>query len=187
MHVQTVTLIDGNDHVSKYSDSAQCAKGPLVVKYTLRADAGHYEAMVPVRISAISPIPKLTVTKRKTPASSKAQVLTSSPYKEGLEQKRKKTVNPVTELGRQILSHKRAVRFASLPPAVAEEIEKSKRNDSSSREDDDPFCIVCCERFTTSKSRGKWTACVVCHQWAHEKCTSSDDFTFAIIVMISMN
>ena len=83
-------MIDGNNHVSKYNNSAQCAKGPLVVKYTPHADAGHYEAMVPVRISAISPIPKLTVTKRKTPASSKTHVLTSSPYKDGLEQKRKK-------------------------------------------------------------------------------------------------
>ena len=40
-------MIDSNDHVSKYNDSAQCAKDPLVVKYTPHADTGHYEATVP--------------------------------------------------------------------------------------------------------------------------------------------
>ena len=172
-------MIDGNDHVSKYNNSAQCAKGPLVVKYTPHADAGHYEAMVPVRVSAISPIPKLTVTKRKTPASSKTHVLTSSPYKDGLEQKRKKNNKTSDRTGK---AHSQPQKSCKVRKPTAscrgKKGKKCRRNDSSSSEDDDPFCIVCCERFTTSKSREKWIACVVCQQWAHEKCTPSDGFTY---------
>ncbi|KAL8575511.1 hypothetical protein ACOMHN_013062 [Nucella lapillus] len=81
-------IVDGNDRVFKYNDSAQCAKGPLIVKFTPHGEAGHYQGMMPVRISAISPLPKLTVTKRKNLASSKSHVLTSSPYKLDLEQKK---------------------------------------------------------------------------------------------------
>ncbi|KAL8585211.1 hypothetical protein ACOMHN_013226 [Nucella lapillus] len=169
-------IVDGNDRVFKYNDSAQCAKGPLIVKFTPHGEAGHYQGMMPARISAISPLPKLTVTKRKNLASSKSHVLTSSPYKLDLEQKKKKNNKSSDRTGKAKSQPQK--RCKPTTSYRGEKAKKSQRKDSSSSEDSDPFCIVCCERYSASKSREKWIACVVCDQWAHEKCTSSDGFTY---------
>ena len=104
-------IIEGSQNVCKYNENARSTEGPVTVKFIPREDAGHYEGMVlistsgsqlnPVgntelcegiapRISSISPVPKLSGTKRKANASSKSQVLTSSPYKQNLEGKKKK-------------------------------------------------------------------------------------------------
>ena len=95
------------------------AKCPLVVKYIAHEDAGHYEAVVPDRVSAISPLPKLEGNKRKTPTSSKSQILASIPYKNKLEQKKKKKRKTRDEeTHNQNANYTRAVRLATRHPAA---------------------------------------------------------------------
>lgn len=159
----------GTDHISKYNASDNCTNDPVIVKYIPHADAGHYEAMVRLaapRIIDLSPIPRVVGgSKRKTPESSKSHLFTSSPYKNNLEQK-KKCAKPSS----------RKTDKSSKQPGRKKQRAKAKRvepSDSSS-DDDDPFCIVCCEKFSCSRSREKWIACVSCKKWAHVQCTPDD-------------
>ena len=59
---------------------------PIVVKYMPHGDAGHYEAIISLRLNDISPLPQ-KVRKSKSTRTSKAEILTSSPYKKKLEMK----------------------------------------------------------------------------------------------------
>ena len=47
----------------------------------------------------------------------------------------------------------------------------AKAKHDSSSEDDECFCLVCCERFSNSKHREKWMQCMECKNWSHEECT----------------
>jgi len=80
-------FIEGTGHVAQYTPRNGTKGHALSVKYIPHEDAGHYEAMTarPTRIGEISPLPKMKEKKRKAPASSKAQVFTSSPYKKILK------------------------------------------------------------------------------------------------------
>ena len=51
---------------------------PILVKYTPHGDAGHYEALISLRVNDISPLPQKE-RKKKSIRASKAEVLTSSP------------------------------------------------------------------------------------------------------------
>ena len=59
---------------------------PIVVKYMPHGDAGHYEVIISLRLNDISPLPQ-KVRKSKSTRASKAEILTSSPYKKKLEMK----------------------------------------------------------------------------------------------------
>ena len=150
----------------------------LSVKYTPYQDAGHYETITVTRISAISPLPKMIGTKRKAPTTSKSQIITSSPYKKELERKKslckerekKKSVKKDVKLKAKQNLNKR-FKKGQADHCVGRGKGK-KRN--VSEDEDDPFCIVCTERFTASKSREKWITCVACRQWAHLECTPND-------------
>ena len=67
-------------------------KVPLLVKYLPHQDADHYECiagLIYVRIRDISPLPNIYGSKRNISSGSKSQILTSSPYKDALELKKR--------------------------------------------------------------------------------------------------
>ena len=45
-----------------------------------------------------------------------------------------------------------------------------------SSENEDCFCVVCCDSFSNSASKEKWIKCVQCSNWAHVKCTDASSF-----------
>ena len=75
----------------EYVPKDVCDKVPLLVKYLPHQDAGHYECIVglSIRIRDISPLPNIYGSKRNISSGSKSQILTSSPYKDALELKKK--------------------------------------------------------------------------------------------------
>ena len=84
-----VTIAPGN-HIVEYVPKNVCDKDPLLVKYLPHQDAGHYECIVglSVTIRDISPLPNIYGSKRNI-SGSKSQILTSSPYKDALELKKR--------------------------------------------------------------------------------------------------
>ena len=83
-------VIEGHDSFSRSNVMYRGCDGddlpPILVKYTPDGDAGHYEALISLRVNDISPLPQ-KVRKKKSIRASKAEVITSSPYKKQLESK----------------------------------------------------------------------------------------------------
>ena len=46
-----------------------------------------------------------------------------------------------------------------------------KKINVDSSEDDDTFCIVCCEPYLNSRPNENWVQCVICNNGSHEECT----------------
>ena len=54
--------------------------------------------------------------------------------------------------------------------------EKSKKVAAESSDEDECFCLVCCEPFrTVHKEKENWIQCVVCHMWSHFDCTDGKE------------
>lgn len=50
------------------------------------------------------------------------------------------------------------------------EKENKRKEETDSEDDDDALRLYCWEKFSHSKSKGKWIQCIKCHMWAHEQC-----------------
>ena len=72
-------IIEGHDSFSRSNVMYRGCDGddlpPVLVKYTPYGDAGHYEALISLRVNDISPLPQ-KVRKKKSIRASKAEVLT---------------------------------------------------------------------------------------------------------------
>ena len=144
-------------------------------------------------IHVVSPRPRLSTPKnrKRGRAAETAAHLTSTPYKERLEQKKSKTKlskpKPTANKARLALNVKHAPAAAKvrLPfsrrkrttAAATKERRKksSKRNepDDCSEEEDWP-CLICAEPFSNSRENEEWVACVICQKWAHDECTKGE-------------
>ena len=160
--------MEGSGFTSSYD--VENSKNDVFVKYIPNADAGHYEALVRrPSLQTISPFPKHFASKSSTASAS--QVFTASPYKKGLEAK-KKTVS----------KNKAAKKRAPLARGHRETKKKPKvqETDSSSSDEEqtNPSCLVCCERFKDSRSGETWTQCVQCKRWSHLECTPNDGHAY---------
>ena len=159
---------------------------PIVVKYMPHGDAGHYEAIISLRLNDISPLPQ-KVRKSKSTRASKAEILTSSPYKKKLEmksnqhkiksasEKSKKSSNNERK-GTKRKNVKAGMRGKSrLSETKGKGRNKSKKLKTRDDDDDDVNCIVCGELFFESRPGETWVCCVMCSKWAHLQCTPNDD------------
>ena len=112
-------------------------------------------------IRGFSPLPKIQSKRPRSRKAESATVLTSSPFKARLEQKRsKQTVQKKTQ------QKKKASQGKSQKKRKRHEPEK----DSDQEEEDWP-CLICCEPYRNSRPRDVWVQCQVCLHWAHEECT----------------
>ncbi len=153
---------------------------PILVKYTPHEDAGHHEALISLRVNDISPLPQKE-RKKKSIRASKAEVLTSSPYKKQLEIKSsqskikngsRKSKNPSNDerLGKKRKNVK--------PGASKTKGRERKSKKLKTKHDDDVNCIVCRELFSESRPGETCVMCVVCANWAHLQCTLNDGKTY---------
>ena len=115
----------------------------------------------------IIPIPKIKETaKRISRKRGKTAILTSSPYKNELEEseqiKKQKLKGKVLVKKNVLMNHKRE-RI----------IKEFLKNDSSDSETSDAECFYCGD-FYSSSTEG-WIACSVCYRWAHILCAGMED------------
>lgn len=132
------------------------------------------------------PIPKISTAKRVSRKRGKTAILTSTPYKDELEESlaaRKVSVEKKEKVKKNALF---TSQKASIKKKVGKKIKRMKKNnqesDSSSEDsDEDAECLYCREFW--SKSVDGWIACSVCRKWAHNACAGleSDDDDTALI------
>ena len=124
----------------------------------------------------ISPLPQKE-RKKKSIRASKAEVLTSSPYKKQLDIKSsqskikdesRKSKNPSND---ERLGKKRK----NVKPGVSETKGRERKSKKlKTKHDDDVNCIVCGELFSESRPGETLVMCVLCANWAHLQCTPND-------------
>ena len=119
----------------------------------------------------IIPIPKIKETaKRISRKRGKTAILTSSPYKNELEEseqiKKQKLKGKV--LVKKKLSNESQKRKNNKKVSTS-----AKKNDSSDSETSDAECFYCGD-FYSSSTEG-WIACSVCYRWAHILCAGMED------------
>ncbi|KAK4887355.1 hypothetical protein RN001_003626 [Aquatica leii] len=87
--------------------------------------------------------------------------------------------NTKSKMGKQ---QKEPVDFSASEPEVDLVLNDSSDQDtplncvSEKPTKEDVECIFCQERFSTSRSRKIWLRCVVCNDWAHEACTTGEEY-----------
>ena len=84
-------MIDRSDHISRYvTVNSENPENSLLVKYIPNNDAGHYVPMVPAQLKDLHPFPTVGVASKRRQSGSKTILLTSSPYKKDIAEKKKR-------------------------------------------------------------------------------------------------
>lgn len=115
----------------------------------------------------IMPVPQQSIEskqrKRKNIRRGKTVILTSSPYKNDLQNQKDKAKQKCVKKNLFPKKNKTATKTKK------RKTEKKKLSD----ENDDECCLYCGEPYSTSNEG--WVQCRVCDKWAHCSCAGEDD------------
>ena len=164
------------------------------------SDVGHYDAVLPkastastsfVHPKVISPITKVVNTKRKR--AEKSEVITSSPYKQKLQEsekkpkprKRQKTNDNNVEARKAKQTKQKTTSGKTTKAKQTKQKPKDKRKsmkkksekqneDDSDDDNDDCMCLICGELYSDSAAGEQWVQCVRCKNWSHFLCTKQE-------------
>lgn len=117
----------------------------------------------------IKPIPKAPPRKsqRTDKRTCKSAILTDTPEKNYLEEKKKEQDAKKKKVAKRVLGEKKEKRVVS---KGNKKKARTIHNQENEKEDED-FCLVCLSPYSASKSREVWVQCQDCKFWAHEQCT----------------
>ena len=118
-------------------------------------------------IQSISPLPKVFPKRTRTRKTESAEVLTSSPYKAMLLEKKAKR----DSLKKRPIKKRRKVSYGKKKTKKSNKKRRQRDNTGSSDEDEDWPCLICCEPYSRTRPGDIWVQCQVCHLWAHEECS----------------
>lgn len=123
-----------------------------------------------IALTTISPMPKRTNTEKRKRKPLKSEIITSSPFKEELENKQNE------ELAKSNKRKKRTVPLRSLSPGPSgvSRISKTKKLPNKEK---DYFCPLCHEKYEDPPAE-EWIQCFKCEEWWHEQCTSYETGVF---------
>lgn len=113
----------------------------------------------------IRPLPKANFTKPKSAGRQKGKtaILTDTPEKLSIQQRLDK---------KNTSSIKRKVVAKSSIKCKYKKNRKQKKCESSTSEEEDTACLVCCGSYKTSSE--DWLQCRQCREWAHSKCAKNN-------------
>lgn len=123
----------------------------------------------PVAINTFSPeivrpLPKGTqAPSTRGRKKGKSAVLTSSPVRNELAQKKK------AKGKKKVASIKK-----SGPNKTSKKTKSSKKQAIEDSDEDDCFCLVCLDKYSESASGAQWVKCNACRGWAHVGCVRDD-------------
>lgn len=130
----------------------------------------------------ILPIPKVAISsKRVSRKRGKTAILTSTPYKNELEE----TINQrnLKEQKKNLVKRKiggvekstgiKAKKKKSVQTKKSRS-QKELNESSDTSEDDDTPCLYCNDLYSNSTSREGWIRCRLCFKWAHNACAGID-------------
>lgn len=126
---------------------------------------------VPVLLSEITNvpvIPKTTISKRRNKKHS--QILSSTPIKYQLEEKEKRQVE--RKIKKEKFVTKKNTKTAKKKSQLKrKEVRNLKKVFEGNENEEEYFCIFCGEKYESPPTED-WIMCVICNNWAHDKCTS---------------
>ncbi|KAL0809235.1 hypothetical protein ABMA28_011454 [Loxostege sticticalis] len=120
----------------------------------------------------LKPIPKAPPRKlqRANKRKCKSSILTDTPEKTFLEEKRKEQEAKKKKVSKRLLSEKKKLSKGLNKVSKGNKNKKSVDSFEDEKEDEE-FCLVCLSPYSASKSREVWVQCQECKFWAHEACT----------------
>ncbi|GBP92766.1 hypothetical protein EVAR_103646_1 [Eumeta japonica] len=129
----------------------------------------------------------LAIPKAKTKSSkrgrraSKANVITSSPYKKDLEHSIKKIQEAKRGRGRGRVNEKPAEGGGGGSEGDENDFANTDDDSDSGHSvqgmlpvNDDAICIFCEAHFTADERGEIWVKCLICHMWAHNDCAGAE-------------
>lgn len=134
-------------------------------------------------------LPELPVAPNKVPKRVKSKlpsmVLTSSPVKLHLEQKKKlkedliqaKNARKELRMTKQNIKQEKT-NMKKNKNLIKKELFKNKnasKEDSSNDKEEE--CIYCSEQYKNDMNGEKWICCIKCQRWGHEICAGIEDYT----------
>lgn len=123
-----------------------------------------------VSVKQISPLPQITKQgKRLSKGAQKAEILTSSPYKSNLEEKRKAVAKKLEKFKRKL-----SLSIDTVQPSSSGNLQKKSRKKTcqrkieSSKSEESWYCFICGE-----DRKEDMVQCQKCNTWVHEKCAGN--------------
>jgi hypothetical protein len=144
---------------------------------------------VKVHITEVSPLPQSEPRPAsKNRARGQTVVLTSSPYKQQLENHKsvlsKTSATPVTKCRKKSEARKKreVTSRKKCEPGRKRKLSLSSKRQNKRKhpmDDTDAACLFCQDKFSSSTAGEQWIQCIVCGQWAHVDCAGSDDVHYS--------
>lgn len=121
-----------------------------------------------VPVTKLSPVPRKKEsegTKKRKRNCETSQIITSSPYKQQLDEKRS---------AKAATTKTTTKKHSSFKPCKRQHLAEPKKSLMSEKEDegDDCLCLYCGERYGDTDTE-QWIRCMKCQQWMHEDCTDN--------------
>lgn len=123
-----------------------------------------------VPVSDLSPLPRMKEKRRGGRVTMKSQIITKSPYKRELEEKKR--------LDEEKRTKKKKVPALSFTACKKKKENKDKEKPSTSKmEEREFYCPLCSEKYEEPPTE-EWIKCRACEEWWHEQCTAYERGVF---------
>ncbi|XP_053611421.1 uncharacterized protein LOC128675910 [Plodia interpunctella] len=104
----------------------------------------------------------------------KTAILTDTPEKNAIEEEYKQR-NKAKKTVLQAETEKRKRKFISTKGKGKGKKTRKEDKENNKSDDEDCFCLVCLESFSSSRPNEQWTQCMECKMWSHVECVNDDE------------
>lgn len=125
-----------------------------------------------VQFIDLAPVPQIP-EKTKSNRAGTSEILTTSPYKKILQEKKDKKILKISTPDKKLLKKKRKSN-------LSRKKNEPKNKAGNKMQYEDTSCIVCEDHWTDSKAGEAWMQCRLCKGWLHEKCAGGSSSRGAI-------
>lgn len=126
----------------------------------------------------VRPLPKAPPRKKNMNKKkcSKSAILTDTPEKNYIEQKKKEQEERKNKVKKTIVLCEKETNIRSKNISSKKEQQKGRKkrkemDNKEETENEENFCIVCLSPYSASRSGEVWIQCQSCKLWAHEECS----------------
>lgn len=160
---------DNNDFVDRAMTPEATRQSQVLEESTAIPGPSGVRTFLTVSPQILKPLPKAPPRKlqRADKRKCKSAILTDTPEKTYLEEKKKEQDAKKKKVSKRVLSEKNEKKRVTKG-------NKKRRKSVDSQEseiENEYFCLVCLSPYSASRSREVWVQCQDCKLWAHEECT----------------
>lgn len=167
-------------------DADDCLDDILAVEENFENEVDlteHIEVSIFNPVEVLKPLPKAAARKENTRNRKKrsSAVLTDSPVRNALAEEQNSRLQKQNvesqnapsvsnkKMRMEVQKNKRTKTKPSTPKRRSEREHKRKKKLETS---DEWACLICSEKFSESVEGEGWVQCLVCEEWAHDKCVT---------------